>query len=331
MIGSKKIVQLGIGIVGIGFSLLAQSQSFEPLDEEFNVDDAVVIPPPSPVVTAEPNNAQPGPAVVANDPNNNPAPTNTADEQETLGSFESVDLNSPNASISDANPNLQARSIAIQEQQLKRIEKVEQGLNKLVKKQSFSKSLMGTIISAATTADPVLAAVGGVAGFLIGKAEEYKEAEKKNYELEQDILRKSPYYYTDEELKLAAYANTELDPALMRPEQVAAYADYVFEARTRTRAGDFPGVSPPQQQDPVPTNPSQPEYQLADYALGSQAPANVESLADICSGYLEATQAARQQQSGVQNVNIRSRNGSRSLLSIADRRNLSRYCFYSLR
>jgi len=347
---AKLTQQITIGALALSLSALALGQSFEPIDGGFDIENAVSIPPEPTVVSATPNQAELGPAVVNQTADTNPIPqveqssvtsqagvTATPQSAEAVGSFENVNFpaGAMNAPIT-GNDNFQTRQLQMQQQQLNRIEKVEEGLNKLVKKQSFSKSLMGTIISAATTADPVLAAVGGIAGFLIGKAEDYKEAEKKNYDMQQDILRKSPYFYTDEELKLAAYADMDLDPALMRPEQIKTYASYVVEAKTRMRADSFgqPGVEPGAPGYMIASLPGGSPGAALGYsqvALNSGAGANV-NYADICYGHLQSSrQGNATTESGLTNASVVTTSGNRYSLSAYDRRNLAKYCFYSLR
>ena len=323
--------------VALVTALNVQGQTFEPLEGGINTEDAIALPPSPTVIRAQPLDATPGPAVSSNNPDNNPVSESTS---QTVGGFESVETKATADGYPLVLPNVQNRQLYLQQQQLQRIEKVEEGLNKLVRKQSFSKSLMGTIISAATTADPVLAALGGVAGFLIGKAEDYKAAEKNSYELQQEILRKSPYFYTDEELKLAAYANTELDPTLMKPDQIETFANYVYEARTRSKAGDWPTnpqlapeVIPevvPEEPEVIPSAPVNPDYQLANFVVGGATP-HVDSLADICSGYLRAAKESKQKNTSRQNVSVTSRRGANYTINSRDRRSISRYCFYSLR
>ncbi|WP_317931671.1 hypothetical protein [Halioxenophilus sp. WMMB6] len=315
-------------------SLFAQGQTFEPVAADFDIENAVTLLPPTTVSRAQPNNAELGPAVTNVSDDTNPIPAAVAQPlaaASPVGSFTSV------ASPITAGPNagpvypIQARQLAVQEQQLARIERVEAGLNKLVRKQSFSKSLMGTIISAAATADPIFAVAGGLAGLLIGKAEDYKETERKNNEIREQILGKSPYYYTDEELRLAAYAGTQLDPLLLRPEQLRSYANYVMEARTRTKVTDWPSVGPNAQPGPG--------GQMLDYQTVSltqaptQASAAVSFTAEQCYGHLQAANggSATVSSPGLQNASVVTTTSNRRSLSAYDRRTLARYCFYSLR
>ncbi len=342
----------------VSYSQLATSQKFEAIDGTFDINNAVAIPPEPTVTAGTTNKAELGPAVSQHTADSNPVPVleslpvaqggveQAVGTMQPVGKFNAVDFSQAVATQQEntaALTDIQMKQMEIQEQQLKRIEKVEQGLNKLVKKQSFSKSIMGTILSAATTADPVLAAIGGIAGFLIGKAEDYKEAEKKNYDIQQDILRKTEGHYTDEELKLAAYANLDLDPNLLSPEQIKIYANYVVEARTRMRADSF---SPGQV---FPGSDGQPGFMVASrqgnisnhYLKASFSPADEElpnaNYADVCYGHLNAARSDQPAAAdGITNASLvtsdlTSANGSNHTLAIRQRRNLARYCFYSLR
>ncbi|WP_345418843.1 hypothetical protein [Halioxenophilus aromaticivorans] len=358
---------LGIAPLLCCLSALSYGQALEPIEGIFDIENAVAMPPPPAVVTATPNKAELGPAVTNQNQDTNPlpiavaAPVTTAVpvSQSTLATtgelpaqlagsmtpvteFNEVDFSQAVATqqqTTEALTDIQMKQMEIQEQQLKRIEQVEQGLNKLVKKQSFSKSIMGTILSAATTADPVLAAIGGIAGFLIGKAEDYKDAEKKNYDIQQDILRKAQGFYTNEELKLAAYANLDLDPNLISPEQIKIYANYVVEAKTRMRSGSwFPGQM-------VPGEAGQPGFMVAsrqgnisnNYLMASaQAPMQElpnANYADVCYGHLNAARTrGGQNNEGITNAALVAEEaGDTHSLAIQQRRNLARYCFYSLR
>lgn len=321
----------------VAFCAESWAQSFEPIDGAFDIDNAIVIPPQEPVVAASPLTANLGPAVTNVTPETNPLPPHntgvaaaapsTTEAPIPVGSFESVNLSNPAATTpiyTQAQLN-QSRQLALQEQQLKRIERVEQGLNKLVKKQSFSKSIMGTILSAAATADPVFAVVGGLAGLLLGKAEDYKEAEIKNEEIRQGILGNPSPFYTKEELRLAAYAGTPLDPALLLPEQAELYANFVYEARTRSKYnGTLPGGVVPGVE--APSGP-----QFATVSLHSQV-ANPVNAAEICSGHLQAAREGRSANAGgLQNASVTSQGGNRQSISHYDRRTLAKLCFYSLR
>lgn len=329
------IIAIAATLTAAFYTAGSHAQTFEPIDSGIDISNATSVPPAPSVVPAQPGDAQLGPAVTNETADTAPIPqvlTQTQPAQaQSAGTFQSVDSASLTPPIANNNyPNqapLAVQQLQLQEQQLKRIEKVEQGLNKLVKKQSVSKSLMGTIISAAATADPVMAVVGGVAGYLVGKAKDYKEAEKRNYQMEQDILRKSPYLYTDQELRLAAYAGTELDPALMRPEQLQAYANYVFEAKTRTVPGDW------QTSPPAPgATANQDPYQLA--ALNGQLTVNQVSAQmaiapEVCAGVAQYAASGKQSE-GVQNASMQTSSGRYSI-SASQRRQLSRFCFYSIR
>lgn len=342
-------------------STVVIGQTFEPIDTEFNIEDAVAIPPPPTVVTATTNSAELGPAVTNVNEDTNSLPESRpvavvetkAEHSDSVGNFstsqmsqmDSVGLLDVSQAVSakqtisgfsgESDENLQARQLEMQEQQLKRIEKVEAGLKKLVKKQSFSKSIMGTILSAATTADPVLAALGGIAGFLMGKAEDYKQAEKKNYDIQQVIIRKSPSSYTDEELKLAAYADLNLDPALLTSSQIKTYANYVVEAKTRRKYGGENLVQPSATSHlgfiVANRNASYP----GRYALAS-GPINPNQMpeanyADICYRQSKSSADGATSNAGMTNASLTTRNGNTQSLPAGHRRNLARYCFYSMR
>lgn len=335
---------------------LSWGQSFEPIEGGFDVQDAVALPPPPVVTAGSVNTAQPGPAVRANSENTTlteasssvaePVPANqTATGSGSMVPVETLD-NIDFSSAVAAQPSQQApinndfqqQQLMMQEQQLRRIERVEEGLNKLVKKQSFSKSIMGTILSAATTADPVLAAIGGIAGFLIGKAEDYKQAEKKNYDIQQDILRKSPGFYTDEELKLAAYADLDLDPAMLSVDQIRTYANYVVEAKTRRRAdGSYgPGGYPGSADQPgfmVASRQGHTSAHFTPVGIASSMPQLPEAnYADLCYGHMRSARSrGADDGDGITNASVVTKRGNSQAVSALDRRNLARYCFYSLR
>ena len=342
----------------VSHSPFAVSQKFEAIDGTFDINNAVAIPPEPTVAAGTTNTAELGPAVTQQTADTNPVPVleslpvaqDSAEQavgsMQPVGEFNAVDFSQAVATQQQntaALTDIQMKQMEIQEQQLKRIEKVEQGLNKLVKKQSFSKSIMGTILSAATTADPMLAAIGGIAGFLIGKAEDYKDAEKKNYDIQQDILRKAAGFYTDEELKLAAYANLDLDPNLLSPEQIKVYANYVVEARTRMRADSFspgqviPGVDGGSGFMVASRQGNISNHYLKTGFTNAAAELPNANYADVCYGHLNSARSNRPaDQEGITNASLvtsdlSAENNDNHTLAIRQRRNLARYCFYSLR
>ena len=91
-----------------------------------------------------------------------------------------------------------------------RISTVKDSLDWMILKKSSSNSIIGSLAGALTTAHPLGLLIGGVTGAYQGKSTRYEEAQGKLNEMEQEILATKNYELTSEELRLAAYAGTDL-------------------------------------------------------------------------------------------------------------------------
>ena len=91
-----------------------------------------------------------------------------------------------------------------------RITTVRSSLDWMILKKSSSNGIIGGIVGGLATVHPVGLLLGGVTGAYQGKSTRYEEAQGKLNKMEQEILESKDYELTQEEIRLANYAGTDL-------------------------------------------------------------------------------------------------------------------------